>query len=497
MEPGREHAPHPTGVARVAQRGALVVAWIFVLTYAAVAFLRLAHPFELEWVEGGAVDQVRRIVGGEPVYVAPSLDYVPLLYTPLYFYVSAGASWLLGEGYLPLRIVSIVSSLSCLVLLHVWLSRETGRRLAGVLAAGFFAGTFGLSGAWFDLGRVDSLMLALLLGALFGLRFATTVLGGCAAGALAAAAVLTKQAALIALGPCLLYACVLRRPVTLAFVGTFTVLVVGACVGLQVASDGWFAYYAFELPSRHGIVVPVLWEFWLRDLLSHVPVAMGLVVAAALLALRGADRSSRSFYACCLLGVVCASWWSRLHAGGYDNVLMPVHAALAVGFAMGAMALDGWVRSTTERAALWILCLLQLVVLSYDPRGQVPDASDLRAGETLLSKVRAFEGDVLVPWHGSLAAQAGKPATAHWMAMVDVLRAGPDETSVALEADIRDAIASRRFAAIIVDDSWFHEDLSVHYELRGPVFEDAESPGPTTGMQTTPSAIWVVRRRAR
>ena len=32
---------------------------------------------------------VRRILNAQPLYVAPSLDYVPTLYTPLYFYVAA------------------------------------------------------------------------------------------------------------------------------------------------------------------------------------------------------------------------------------------------------------------------------------------------------------------------------------------------------------------------------------------------------------------------
>ena len=45
-------------------------------------------PFELESVEGHCLQQVGRVLDGQPLYVAPSLDFVPLIYMPLYFYLA-------------------------------------------------------------------------------------------------------------------------------------------------------------------------------------------------------------------------------------------------------------------------------------------------------------------------------------------------------------------------------------------------------------------------
>ena len=58
-------------------------------TYLVVALFRLAHPFDLEWLEGGAVEHVRRVLSGRPIYTAPSVGFVAYTYPPLYFWVSA------------------------------------------------------------------------------------------------------------------------------------------------------------------------------------------------------------------------------------------------------------------------------------------------------------------------------------------------------------------------------------------------------------------------
>src|SRR6266542_4402426 len=99
--------PHARALARASL---IVAASAFMAMYLVVAFVRLGYPFELEWMEGGMVDHVRRIVAGQPIYVRPSLNFVSYLYPPLYYLVSAGLARMIGIGFLPLRLVSLVSS---------------------------------------------------------------------------------------------------------------------------------------------------------------------------------------------------------------------------------------------------------------------------------------------------------------------------------------------------------------------------------------------------
>jgi hypothetical protein len=62
----------------------LIPALAFLITYVALAIRGLPYPYELEWMEGGMVDHVIRVLEGGSLYVAPTVDFVPFLYTPFY-----------------------------------------------------------------------------------------------------------------------------------------------------------------------------------------------------------------------------------------------------------------------------------------------------------------------------------------------------------------------------------------------------------------------------
>jgi hypothetical protein len=66
-------------VARVLEFGLGAAAVGYLAVYVAIALLRIRYPFDLEWMEGALIDHVRRIVDGQPIYVGPSLDFIPFL----------------------------------------------------------------------------------------------------------------------------------------------------------------------------------------------------------------------------------------------------------------------------------------------------------------------------------------------------------------------------------------------------------------------------------
>jgi hypothetical protein len=106
------------------------------LVYLFVALHRIGYPYELEWLEGGAVEIASRVAHGQAIYVAPSIHYVPYPYTPLYFWVTGTVARFTGVGFLPLRLVSLLSSLGACGLLARIVWRETGDMVAGVVAPG-------------------------------------------------------------------------------------------------------------------------------------------------------------------------------------------------------------------------------------------------------------------------------------------------------------------------------------------------------------------------
>ena len=176
---------------------ALGGAIFYLVVYILIALSRMTYPYQLEWMEGGAVDHVRRILTGHQLYGKPSLSFTTFIYTPLYFYVSAIVTTFIGIGFAPLRCVSFASSLGCFIIIFLFVKRETRCIICSMLSVGFFAATFHMSGAWFDIARVDSLFLLLLLVSIYVFRGHTSDKTLCFAGILIGLSFLTKQTALV------------------------------------------------------------------------------------------------------------------------------------------------------------------------------------------------------------------------------------------------------------------------------------------------------------
>jgi len=480
----------------VARRLALAAALVFLAAYLFVAWERIDYPFEIEWMEGGSAGHVARVLAGEGLYVPPTLGFTPFIYTPLYFHASAWLARLLGEGFLPLRLVSLLSSLLCFALLGHFVARECGDRRAGLLAAGLLAASFEISGAWFDIARVDALFLLFTLASLSLLRFGKTLSAAALAGALGGCAFFTKQTALLVLAPFVICAVVARVRTWIAFSAALAVTVAVGCLLLDARSDGWFSYYVFDLPTQHQLRWWRFERFWRLDVLARVPIAVA--AAGAFFGVRrfGGDDARRLYFPCLAIGTLSSSLLSRLHSGGYENVLLPAYAGLAIFFGLGVHeSLRSPVVRRRPAAALVIyaLCLVQFAMLAYDPRKQIPSERDRAAGERLVETIRSFEGDVLVVNHGYLAALAGKPRTAQWMAIGDILRSDDGPVKEGIERAIREAIREQRFAAIITDGDWNEDDLEAHYELSGSAFDDDSVFWTRTGLRTRPEKIYVPR----
>src|SRR5580704_4656387 len=142
-----------------------------VLLYLVIALSHLRYPFEIEWMEGGMVDAVRRVASGQKLYVKPTMDYVPFIYGPLWFYVAAGFAKVLGVGFFSARLVSVLASIGIMGYVARFVRREGGGRLAALLAVGLYAATYRLACAFGDLARIDSLSVLLVLAGLHALRF--------------------------------------------------------------------------------------------------------------------------------------------------------------------------------------------------------------------------------------------------------------------------------------------------------------------------------------
>ena len=480
-------------------RGAVLAAALaFVACYLAVAFARFRFPYQLEWLEGGVLGHVARVMHGQGLYGAPSLRFTPYIYTPLYYFVSAGASWVFGLRLSTLRMVSIVASLVTLVAVYRLVWFETRNRWAAVVAAGVLAACFRLSGAWFDLARVDSLFVALLFVGLLCVRRATTLRSAALAGLVLAAAFFTKQSALVPSLVVLPFLWWRGRRLAVAYGATLGGLVGATTLWFNHATGGWFSEYTMHLAGQHALMRSEIVGFWTHDLVRPLGVAL-VVGAAGLLAYRRGDAGR--FWIPVTAGLLLAGYTARLHSGGYDNVLLPAYGAvaLATGLGLHALTFPGVVRRhrTTVRVLL-VALVAMFASLAYNPFRQVPPASAARAGDRLVADLGRLPAPVYLPSQSWLLDRAhpGTPTTAQSAAIDDILRGHVRGSNHSLARALRAAVADRRFASIVVDSpsvfSYLPANLPRYY-CQVETLPRRDRLEPVTGTRTAPATVWMPR----
>ena len=482
--------PRRLAAPRAARLAAALAGLVAIGSYLFIALSRLNYPFTVEWLEGNSLVEVHRILAGQPLYPAPSAGYVPDGYPPLYFAVSAAAARVLGVSYLPLRLVSLVSSLACLAVLGRLVQRETGSIAAGTGAAGVFAATYFATDTWLDVGRVDSLFLALSIGGLYAARHMRGTRGAIAAGVLLAAAALTKQTGLVE-GITVIAALLAgprRRLACVAALAEMTVLVISTLV-LALTTGGWYVYYVFELMGEHSLSYGGFGWFW-TALLS----TMGIAACAAL---AGARRVPAVLLAGCaaLAAEGCAA---LVHSGGGINDLLPAYLAVAL---LAGLAL-GSVESRRSAVVPGVLVLAQsaLLLSGFHPSQAIPASADRTAGERLIAGMRAFGGTVAVPADPGLSLMAGMAPVAHQDAAYDVLRASDQAAIASFRRSATEALAARRFSAIITDGPGqpFANPPSLrryYYQCPQPLLAGVPAALflPVAGAKVRPMYVWLPR----
>jgi hypothetical protein len=347
------------------------------------------------------------------------------------------------------------------------------------------------------LARVDSLALALSLGAVLASRRARRFWGFAGAGVLVACAVLTKQTSLVVLPAVLVFSAVRgRRRAALTTACAFALVVLAIGIVLQIQSKGWFWYYVVELPATHGTKgrEAQIAGFWLDELLRALPLAS----TVALLFLFGIPlplaRGLRAGHTVLALSLVLGAYAARIHMGSSLNDLMPAHAALALVF---GITLHGMSEPAPSQRSLplAVVALAQLALLAGSLRQYVPTRADAAAGQLVVDRIRETPGEVLVVNHPHLALLAGKTPYAHQMAFIDVFEAKRDPRGVRelLRQQWAALFSSHRFAMVILDNDWyvFKNELERSYVRVGRLPLGDDVLWPKTGTHFRPELVYV------
>jgi hypothetical protein len=423
----------------------------------------MRYPYELAVFEGGMVTCLQRVMHGQSLYPAPNIHFLPYMYTPGYFYIAAWLGKLLGTGasFLTLRLTSILATFGGFGLIYLSVWKEARRHLAALAAAGVYASCYNASQGWFDISRVDSVLVFLVLAAIFATRHWHPVV----AALFWLAAFATKQSILpfAILLMCFHWEQLLRTLSGLAVLGSGAVAMVKAMDSLTA---GWFHFYVFDVPRananlhlRAGLAVLP------RDILASLGPACIVILAAMLFTHPNWRSLGVRFYAVSSsLILFCAL--IRMHQGSSSNSIMPAWALLAVVFGICFARIDRWLETQppAQRNAACVLllsaALVQLLSGLYHTGQYLPTPSEQAAVATIIRQVQEQPGDVYVNWHPYLGMLGGKSEYADYGSFHDTLAALDPSSRYRLQSEMGAVLSSPALSGVFFDGADSVEDFN-------------------------------------
>lgn len=479
-----------TGRHRFAVEDALQVAFMVCCAVAVGAFViaslfRLSYPYPFDLTEPASLEQVKRVLRGEPLYVAPTLQHVPMVYGPVYFYFSAAVAALTGATLAPLRLVSLLASLGTFGLIGWLVKCETGRWIGGVAAIGLLAIAYPATQTAYDTARVDALFVLLLVAAIVVARTRRDLSGLLGSGVLLGLAGLTKLpvgAAPVA-GALGLYLLVTTRERVLVFVAGCALVVVLGLFALRLQSGSWPTWYMLDLPSKHVINNhgDELGRLWFVDTLPRFTLPLLIGPIFLLISAVDGDRRPLLFYGLVTLGLIGLAWAARSNSGGSPNVLVPAFVVMALFFGLGLDALlrllrTDSVRLRTLRAYVLGLCILELALNAYNPRLLVPYRSEEWAADRLSATLRTLDGPLFgLNLDGYLQGsdKGEQPLTGALLELTGSYGGSGSDAGQAWEDAFSAALAERRFSHVVLIEDCCDIDAALArngYVDVGPLF---------------------------
>lgn len=398
----------------------IICAVLAILITSLTIIRRLFVPFDLEWQESAHLAVAKRILEGKPLYTIPSFEYVPFLYAPVFFYVSALAVAMLGASLTTIRLVSIIFCVLTAVLIYKTIKRETKQVEWAIIGVGLYAACYAITFGSYDLPKVDTLFVYLVLLGAYLLRYQTSKKSRLLVGVIFTLAFLTKQSALFIIAPLIIYDFLLqpKRGLVLALTTGLTLAI--TLFIMDKASGGWSTYYLFEITSKAAnsqewVKFGTLWE-------DYAAKVGGLIILAVVFWIGCIKKVTvyESWFVFSL-SAVFLSWVGR--ASGFYNVLVPGYLALCL---VACLAAGSNTQASKAQKSLVNLILIGQFLLLFvwsvklPFANLLPQANQKQAVLALHSIISQTQGEVYIPFLGAPPPFVHKTAYPHIGAVQDI-----------------------------------------------------------------------------
>ena len=493
---------------RCFQSGVVLIAVAFIALFFYTALPRLLYPYDLDFIEDSMLMQALRIADGEPVYLPPNADFNPHVYMPLFFWLGAILFKISGPSLVLLRFISFGATLATTILLYLIAFRESGLRWIAIACAGLFLGGYRINGFWYEIARVDSLFVALMLGGV-----ALAIYAGNSnwrllfSAVLIALAAFTKQTGfIVAIGLSLYLLTKIRRRARI-FLLTFGAIAILPLFVLNGSTSGWFFYHIFYIGSADPVEIRRLINFLTKELFGVMTGLSVLTLLAVIRGMRGLGlKVLREQPWLLAMGLaIMISGLGRMRVGGNLNNRMPAYALLCLAPALWIQMLPAPLSRGEEMLKVsqfhwrnWIAIILILVQFGmgrYDPKRFIPTPAMRKSGDLLLRQIGAVEGPVLVMMHPYYTLLAGKEPSSQIATIWYVRHRG----ELPLPNDFVRMIQNHYYSAIISDESFFEtqpdlQQLLTTYYIQTQTLSSKQAPPTITGVVVRPKLMYLPKQ---
>jgi hypothetical protein len=464
----------------------LSISIIFVLSYIITSIIRIMYPYAISNVEGVSYQALYALTNGYSLYGEPNIHYISIVYTPLYYILSFMISLITGFGYIPLRLLSFLSSIGIYLLILLFVHKETRDKYLSFITASFYLLIYPLFGSWLDLAKPDTLMLLFLLISFYIIRYSNNYILLILSGLLIATAYFTKQEALSICLLILIYLLIRNIKKGLLIIIPCIITMSMIHLILNNYTNGWFAYYTFTLPSYIAyatIMYNKILYFIIKDNLSLFPVNIAFVVIYVLIYLRKNSDEQPLFYLILLISFMIGIIPTRVIFGGGLNSLMPYYIILIImfGISTGKILVLSQENESLNKILtplIYTLLAVQFIMQIYNPIGYIPDKDQAKLNNETIKTIGSYKGEVFVENFGQLAVMAGKQNTPHFGTIDDILIGDHGAIREGIKDKFKHAFAEKYYSAVFLEELWLNYDFNneIKAELEKNYIEIGKDP---------------------
>src|SRR6266496_2688153 len=386
---------------------------------------------------GPMYEEVYRLLKGQPIYSAPTINYVSLAYNPFFILISAFLAKLLGLSVSGVRLTAILGTLGAGIIIYLALFKETQNKWYGFAGAGIFAGAYFVLDAYYDFANADTWMLFCALLGFFLLNDVASPNKTFWGILFLCLSFWFKQQGLILLIAGLIFITVklgVKRSIPYWVLAGLIVPVSYIYLGPKIFGN-YFSYFTYQVPSKWTeFTIDALLRF-AKHFIRHWPFLF--VFAVYLFTYRLQKRRLDTVWLFCLPFALAVGFLGVLDPGSENNVFLVSDTWLII---TGMLGMSEYLKMMPEEylggkhvplinrmlngrnEIIIFAILLSAVINIFPPQKAIVPHGAWGDYYDLLNRVCNLKGQVYMPEIGQLPSGCRLEWTAHWVPMEDMVR---------------------------------------------------------------------------